>query len=49
MAQLPCTSNAMEEAGLIIVGAGPTGVELACKLADLIDGAASVRPGGDGR
>jgi len=32
-----------EEAGLIIVGAGPTGVELACKLADLIDGAASVR------
>ncbi len=32
-----------EDAGLIIVGAGPTGVELACKLADLIDGAASVR------
>ena len=31
------------EVGLIIVGAGPTGVELACKLADLIDGAASVR------
>ena len=31
------------KAGLIIVGAGPTGVELACKLADLIDGTASVR------
>ena len=31
------------DAGLIIVGAGPTGVELACKLADLIDGAASIR------
>ena len=31
------------DAGLIIVGAGPTGVELACKLADLIEGAASVR------
>ena len=31
------------EAGLVIVGAGPTGVELACKIADLIDGAASVR------
>ena len=30
-------------AGLIIVGAGPTGVELACKLADLINGAASLR------
>jgi NADH dehydrogenase len=30
-------------AGLIVVGAGPTGVELACKMADLIDGAASVR------
>ena len=29
--------------GLIIVGAGPTGVELACKLADLIDGSASLR------
>ena len=32
-----------ENAGLVIVGAGPTGVELACKLADLIDGAASLR------
>ena len=32
-----------EDAGLIIVGAGPTGVELACKLADLMEGAASVR------
>jgi NADH dehydrogenase len=31
------------DAGLIIVGAGPTGVELACKLADLIEGAASIR------
>ena len=31
------------DAGLIIVGAGPTGVELACKLADLMEGAASVR------
>ena len=31
------------DAGLIIVGAGPTGVELACKLADLINGAASLR------
>ena len=30
-------------AGLIIVGAGPTGVELACKLADLMDGTASLR------
>ena len=31
------------DAGLIVVGAGPTGVELACKLADLINGAASLR------
>lgn len=28
--------------GLVIVGAGATGVELACKLADLLDGAAPV-------
>ncbi len=31
------------DAGLIIVGAGPTGVELACKLADLLEGAASLQ------
>ena len=31
------------DAGLIIVGAGPTGVELGCKLADLLDGAVSLR------
>ena len=30
------------EAALVIVGAGPTGVELACKLADLLEGAARI-------
>ena len=30
----------LSNASLIIVGAGPTGVELACKLADLLDGSA---------
>lgn len=30
------------EAALVIVGAGPTGVELACKAADLLEGAARV-------
>ena len=30
------------EAAMVIVGAGPTGVELACKLADLLEGAARV-------
>ena len=28
------------DAALVIVGAGPTGVELACKMADLLDGSA---------
>ena len=30
------------DAALVIVGAGPTGVELACKLADLLEGSALV-------
>ena len=38
------------QAAIAIVGAGPTGVELACKLADLLDGAARVHliEAGDG-
>ena len=31
-----------KDAALVIVGAGATGVELACKLADLLDGAAAL-------
>ena len=31
-----------KDAALVIVGAGPTGVELACKLADLVDGSARI-------
>ena len=31
-----------KDAALVVVGAGPTGVELACKLADLVDGSARI-------
>lgn len=31
-----------QDAAMAIVGAGPTGVELACKLADMLDGAARI-------
>lgn len=31
-----------QDAAIAIVGAGPTGVELACKLADMLDGAARI-------
>ena len=34
--------NRCDDAALVIAGAGPTGVELACKLADLLDGSARV-------